>query len=337
MSAESNEKAPAKSVDAVPAHPPLTLVPAPFAFGLALAWSGTVVAFIDFTNSHPRYPDDMIDEVIVWVLRALFVACPLVWIGYTAWHNRDGFRAWPTLRRVGGGVRIVLQPVYWILGCLIAILLSMPRYADYTLRAKMSEVVLAASGFKTPIVEWAAEKGTLTDSGTGLSVTPGGRVTAGLVSHDGLIVLYNSEFRMLITLVPEVRNDGRVRWTCDGMLEKHVPAECRQGKTSHASRERGSANEDVQELLKPGAVWQSNVARAALSQGTLTSSAKTTIVRRDGLVDFALLDTNGRIALYSDRHGVFALLEPQLKSAQITWRCRVWPAKVAPPGCAPEP
>lgn len=331
MPAESQEKAVAATADAVPGLPPLKLVPAPFAFLLALAWIAIGAALVVLEKNHPRDPEDL----IVWILGALFLAYPLAWIGFSVWRNRHGFRAWGWLRRALGGLRILLQPVYWFLGILIPTSFALPMNGDYTVRAKMSELVLAASGFKTTIAEQAHVKGTLAESGVGLSVTPGGKVTVGLVSRDGVIVLYNGEFRMLVTLVPELLKDANVKWSCDAMLKKFFPAECRSGETSHGWRERGSSSEDAEALLRRGVAWQQEVARVAVSQGVLAGSAKTTIVRREGLVDFGLLDTNGRIALYSDRHGTFALLEPDLKEARITWRCRIWPETAAPSGCSP--
>ncbi|MBZ9560442.1 MULTISPECIES: pilin [unclassified Modicisalibacter] len=64
-------------------------------------------------------------------------------------------------RRQGGFTLIELMIVVAIIGILAAI--AIPQYQDYTARAKMSEVIMAASDCRTTISEAAM---------TGLSTTP---------------------------------------------------------------------------------------------------------------------------------------------------------------------
>jgi hypothetical protein len=331
--AESNEGALAKSAEAVPPVPPLKLIPAAYAFLLTLGWVA-IASYVFPRNPLPREQDGPLP----WIAGTLLVVYPLVWIGFSAWRNREGFRAWNWLRRVLRGARVVLQPAYWLLGILIAISLAMSGYSDYGVRAKMSEVILSAFGFRSSITEHVQANKTLVGSGAGLVVRPVGMVTAGLVGRDGVVIVYNDEFRVLVALVPEMEG-GDIKWTCDAMPAKFFPPTCRdvQWESTYAQRNRGLPREDALELLKRGAAWQRKIANTAELHGTLANSTKTMVVRREGLLDFGLIDTNGRIALYSDRHGTFALLEPELKDAQVTWRCRVWPATAAPPGCAPAP
>jgi len=143
---------------------------------------------------------------------------------------------------------------------------------------------------------------------------------------------------MLAVLLPEMRRD-QVTWSCEGMPPKYFSRFefCRDanGETSFALRDSGSPREDALALLARAAVWQRQVESSALAHGTLDDSARTTLVRRQGLIDLALLDSNGRMALYSDRHGTFALLEPTLEKGKVTWRCHIWPATAATAGCAP--
>ena len=80
-----------------------------------------------------------------------------------------------------------LMIVVAIIGILAAV--ALPAYQDYTIRAKVSELVLAASGFKTTIAEKAASDGTMASSGVGLTVNTGGRVSAGSVTPAGLITV----------------------------------------------------------------------------------------------------------------------------------------------------
>ncbi|MBI1991199.1 MAG: pilin [Betaproteobacteria bacterium] len=65
---------------------------------------------------------------------------------------------------------------------IIAILVAMaaPAYQDYAIRAKVSELVAAASAFKSAIAAKANSDMTLASSGLGLTLTPfSGKITGG--------------------------------------------------------------------------------------------------------------------------------------------------------------
>ena len=62
------------------------------------------------------------------------------------------------MKRVQQGFTLIeLMIVVAIIGILAAI--ALPAYQDYTVRAKVSELMLAASGMKTDIAEWYQTKG----------------------------------------------------------------------------------------------------------------------------------------------------------------------------------
>ncbi len=139
-----------------------------------------------------------------------------------------------------GFTLIELMIVVAIIGILAAV--ALPAYQDYTTRAKVSEVVLAASSARTAIAEYVAASGAFPSSASSASIaTQSSKYVASLVyantsASAGVVTVTaqgdNSITGKTVQLAGTTGQNGVVLWVCgpgttSGMDTKYLPASCR--------------------------------------------------------------------------------------------------------------
>jgi len=135
-----------------------------------------------------------------------------------------------TIKRAQQGFTLIeLMIVVAIIGILAAV--ALPAYQDYTVRAKVSEVILAASSARTAVAEAAQVNGAMPSAASVTIDSQASKYVTSVAYAAGVITAVAQGDPNIagsnITLTGTYQANGQVTWVCGGSIAaKYRPASC---------------------------------------------------------------------------------------------------------------